>query len=57
MLATQDIVKRVLVLSLVPFVIFLLPTFFYVIIVLSLGKIIDMFSRVCYFRYKTHCNS
>ncbi|MBC6934130.1 MAG: hypothetical protein DYG83_18070 [Candidatus Brocadia sp. AMX2] len=57
MLAALSLLKRFAVLILVPFAIFLLPSFLYVIIVLSLGKILYLFNCIYYFRYKTHCNS
>lgn len=52
MLTTFSLLKRLTVLFLLPCAIFLLPTFFYVIIVLSVGKIMHLCSRVYCFRYK-----
>ena len=52
MLTTFSLLKRLTVLFLVPCAIFLLPAFLYVIIVLSVGKIMHLCNKVYCFRYK-----
>lgn len=51
------LLKRSSVFFLIPFGIYLLPTFFYVIIVLSIGKIMHLVSKGYYFRYKHFLHS
>ncbi len=54
MLTTFSVLKRITALFLAPLTIFLLPTLVYVIIVLSVGKIMYLCRRVYGFRYKIH---
>ncbi len=57
MTTSLSLLKRFMVLFLISFTIFLLPTFLYVIIILSVRKILQLCSRAYYFRYKIYCNS
>lgn len=52
MFTALSILKRCLVLVFLPVAIFFLPTFLYVIIVLFLGKMMQLVSIAYYFKYK-----
>ncbi len=52
MLIARYVLKRCMALFFVPVAIFFLPTFLYVIIVLCLGKTMQLFSMAYCFQYK-----